>query len=57
MGDEARATLRYDGQEVEGKALLETDELVFRGDVRLKVPLRSLTSVSGGGRTPGARLG
>lgn len=46
MGDEARATLRYEGREVEGKALLETDELVFRGDVRLKVPFRSLSSVS-----------
>ena len=46
MGDEARATLRYEGRETDGKALLETDELVFRGDVRLKVPLRSLTSVT-----------
>jgi hypothetical protein len=46
MGDEARARLRYGGREVEGKALLETDELVFRGDVRLRVPYRSLTSVS-----------
>jgi len=46
MGDEARATLRYEGREVEGKALLETDELVFRGDVRLTVPYRALTSVS-----------
>ena len=46
MGDEARATLHYQGQEVEGRALLETDELVFRGDLPLKVPLRSLTSVT-----------
>ena len=46
MGDEARATLRYDGRETDGKALLETDELVFRGDVRLKIPLRALEDVS-----------
>jgi len=46
MGDDARATLRYEGREVEGRALLETDELVFRGDVRLTVPYRSLTEVS-----------
>jgi hypothetical protein len=46
MGDEAQAVLHYGGREVEGKALLETDELVFRGETRLKVPLRSLTSVS-----------
>jgi hypothetical protein len=46
MGDEARATLRYGGREVEGKALLETDELIFRGDVRLKIPYRSLNSVA-----------
>ena len=45
MGDEARATLEYGGQVSEGKAHLEADELVFRGDVRLRVPLRSVTSV------------
>jgi len=44
MGDEARATLEYAGQVSEGTAKLETDELVFRGDVRLRVPLRSVTS-------------
>ena len=29
----------------EGKALLETDELVFRGDFRVKVPLHEITTV------------
>ena len=51
MGDEARATLRYGGQVAEGKAQLETDELVFRGDVRLRVPFRAVRSVEAeGGR-------
>jgi hypothetical protein len=45
MGDEARAMLRYRGEVSEGKAQLETDELVFRGDVRLRVPFRSVSSV------------
>lgn len=44
MGDEARATARYRGQVSEGKALLESDELVFRGDFRLKIPLREITA-------------
>ncbi len=45
MGDEARATLRYGGQVAEGRAQLETDELVFRGDTRLCVPFRAVSSV------------
>jgi hypothetical protein len=45
MGDEARATVRYGDRVSEGKALLETDELVFRGDFRLKVPLREIRTV------------
>ena len=34
MGAEARCELRLDGASHEGKALLETDELLFRGDAR-----------------------
>jgi hypothetical protein len=46
MGQEARCTLRFGNQVSEGKALLETDELVFRGDgVRLKVPFKEMRSV------------
>jgi hypothetical protein len=36
----------YQGQFSEGKALLETDDLIFRGDFRLKVPLKAISSVS-----------
>ena len=49
MGDEARATLTYQGRVANGRAKLETDELVFRGDVRLRVPLRSVSAVEAEG--------
>jgi len=49
MGDEAHATLTYQGQVAEGRAKLETDELVFRGDVRLRVPFRAVSSVEAEG--------
>jgi hypothetical protein len=51
MGAEARCQLRVDGAAHEGKALLEMDELLFRGDVRgvrLAIPLASIRSVSDG---------
>src|SRR6059058_573772 len=55
MGAEARCELRLDGASHEGKALLETDELLFRGDApagtrrgfRLAIPLASIQGVSG----------
>lgn len=46
MGDEAYCALRLSGRVSEGKALLESDELLFRGDRRLKIPLTSIRSVS-----------
>lgn len=45
MGREARCTVRFAGEVSEGKALLETDELVFRGGFRLKVPFKDMTRV------------
>ncbi len=42
MGDEARCTATVDGETSEGKALLETDELLFRGGFRLAIPLREI---------------
>lgn len=47
MGQEARCTVRIGERVSEGKALLETDELVFRGDdgLRLRVPFRAMRSV------------
>jgi Protein of unknown function (DUF3052) len=52
VGDEARCVVRYGGRTSEGKALLETDELRFRGDFRLTVPLRAISSA----RAEGGRL-
>lgn len=46
MGQEARCTVRYGNQTAEGKALLETDHLVFRGDTkRLQIPFKQMRSV------------
>ena len=60
MGLEARCELQLDGASHAGKALLETDELLFRGDAsgrgqstsrgfRLAIPLSSIRNVSGDG--------
>ena len=46
MGDEARCTVRYEGRVSEGKTLLETDELVFRGEFRLAIPRRDIRSAA-----------
>ena len=47
MGQEARCTVRIGEHVTEGKALLETDELAFRGEdgYRLKMPFKSMSSV------------
>jgi hypothetical protein len=46
MGAEAKCTATISGKKAVGKALLETDELVFRGeDVRLKIPYKSVSSI------------
>jgi len=45
MGQEAATRLRYRRRTVEGKALLETDHVLFRGAERLKVFFKDLTGV------------
>lgn len=45
MGQEARCRAWIDGVETEGRAHLDTDELVFRGQPRLKVRLNEVTAV------------
>jgi hypothetical protein len=45
MGRELLCTARSGGKTASGKALLETSEIIFRGDFRLKIPLASLKSV------------
>lgn len=44
MGSELLCTVRSGGKTSQGKALLETSEILFRGDFRLKIPLASLQS-------------
>lgn len=46
MGDELRCVARLGNQRSEGRALLETDELIFRGDFRAVVPLAGITAIS-----------
>jgi hypothetical protein len=45
MGSEAVCRVAYGEQVSEGKALLETAELIFRGDFRLRIPFREITSL------------
>ena len=50
MGQQAKCTLTIGRTRTEGKALLETDALIFRGgDVRLTVPYRQITAVTATG--------
>jgi hypothetical protein len=44
MGNEAICKARFGKQESEGKALLETSEILFRGDFRLKIPFSTIKS-------------
>ena len=45
MGNEVKCSVRFGKQESQGKALLETSELLFRGDFRLKIPFSTIKSV------------
>ena len=45
MGNELKCTVRFGKQTSAGKALLETSEVLFRGDFRLKIPFASIKSV------------
>ena len=45
MGAEAKTTLTLGRQTFAGSALLETDELIFRGETRLKIPLKSISDL------------
>jgi len=46
MGAEARTTLKIGRQSYVGTAELETDELRFRGDTRMRIALHDVSSVS-----------
>src|SRR5450755_3181279 len=45
MGREIQCRAKSGGKWVAGKALLETTEVIFRGDLRLKIPFTELESV------------
>ena len=44
MGLEADCTVRFGDRMSAGRAMLETDELLFRGDFRLKIPFADISS-------------
>jgi hypothetical protein len=44
MGNELKCTVRFGKGTSEGKALLETNEVLFRGEFRLKIPFASIKS-------------
>jgi hypothetical protein len=44
MGSDVKSRVRFGKQESEGKALLETSEIIFRGDFRLKIPFATILS-------------
>ena len=43
MGSESQCTVHFDGKRSEGKALLESDHLIFRGTIRLNIPRKAIT--------------
>ena len=45
MGNELKCTVRFGKESSEGKALLETSEVLFRGAFRLNIPFASIQSV------------
>ncbi len=49
MGQETFCKARLLGKISQGKALLETDYVLFRGDFRVKIPFRSITKIEANG--------
>jgi hypothetical protein len=45
MGREVSCAAVVNGRRMEGRALLETDALVFRGDERLSIPYKDMADV------------
>jgi hypothetical protein len=45
MGQEVLCTARWGGKSVRGKALLETAEVIFRGEERLRIPFSTIRGV------------
>lgn len=49
MGQEIACVAHFDGKSARGKALLETTEILFRGEFRLKIPVSSIKEVKAAG--------
>jgi hypothetical protein len=43
MGQEIKCRVDFSGESSDGKALLETSEIIFRGAFRLKIPFQAIT--------------
>ncbi len=46
MGQEIKCRIDYRGKSSHGRALLETSELIFRGDFRLKIPFQAISAAA-----------
>ncbi len=46
MGNEALCRVEYGGDAAEAKVLLETDELIVRGGIKLRIPFREMEQVA-----------
>jgi hypothetical protein len=46
LGQDALCRIQHNGEIHEGKALLETNEIIVRGDFRLKIPFNEITAIS-----------
>jgi hypothetical protein len=57
MGSDAACTLHYDGKTARGTARLEQKELVFRGTVRLAIPLAAISAATARDGTLYVRFG
>jgi len=49
VGQELECKVRFGGKAAVGKALLESEELLFRGGMRLKNPLSAMKSIQSAG--------
>jgi hypothetical protein len=51
MGSEAKCVAQWKGQQSEGRALLETDFLIFRGEFRTRIPFKEIQTIKAAGGT------
>jgi hypothetical protein len=57
MGYDTACTLHFDGRTTRGKAFLEQHDLIFRGPLRLAIPLKDITSAVAGDGALTVRFG